>query len=490
MTTGVLPTASPADVRARAARLLRPRAVGVALVVGLTGASTAATLAGPALIGVVVDAAAGGGGRRTIDRAALAYAVLALAGALLRYLAEVRAAVVGESALAELRTEVFDHALDAPVDLIERAGTGELVVRVTADVTVLARAMRTTVPRVAFASVELVLTVVALVLVDARLATAAIVVAIPVGGLACRWYFLHAPARYRAERERHAELGSMLLESYRGRATLAAHRATTRRRLELARRGRAVVDAELASTSARNRFRPAIRISQAMSLVVVVALGTKFVADGTATVGAVSAAALYLVRMFDPAAALLEEADEVQQATASLARLVGVMQLPSERGSDGGRLPSVGGAVAAAGGVDIHVSGVDFAYETSAPVLVAVEFAVDAGERVVVVGPSGAGKTTLAKLVAGTHRPDRGVVRLGGVLVDDLDPATRSRVVAMVAQESHTFGRTVADNVRLGRLDASHPRRCAPPSRPSTPWVGSMPSRSASTRGSAPIITT
>jgi ATP-binding cassette, subfamily C, bacterial len=457
-----LPTATPREARAHVGRMLRARGGAVLAVVLLTVAASGAHLAGPALTGVVVDAVTGpGGSRSTIDHAALAFGVLALAGAGLQYLAGVRAAVVGEGVLAELRTEVFDHALAVSVEVVERAGTGDLVSRVTGDVTVLAQVVRTSVPRVVFAVIELAATVVALVLVDWRLAGIALGASVPFAAVGAWWYLRHAPARYRAEREAHAALAGGLLEAYRGRRTLTAYLAADRTRRRLAVQGRAVLDAELASASARNWLRPPLAAGLAAALVGVIAGGATFVDDGTVTLGAVSAAALYVVRMFDPIQLLLEQMDFVQQAGAATARLVGVTQLPLHRQAAAASLPTGGAPAtgparpAAALPVAVTVEGVSFAYRPGVPVLHAVDLHIAPGERVVLVGSSGAGKTTLGKLICGTHRPTSGEIRLGDRRLDDLDPADIPRLVAMVAQEGHVFARSVADNVRVARPEAT-----------------------------------
>jgi hypothetical protein len=113
-------------------------------------------------------------------------------------------------ALAEMRTEVFDHALTVPVDLVERAGTGDLVSRVTSDITILADAVRNSIPVVLLAALEVVFTMGALVLLDIRLAAIALLTAIPITFAAGRWYFRRAHMLYRRERERTAALGAGL----------------------------------------------------------------------------------------------------------------------------------------------------------------------------------------------------------------------------------------------------------------------------------------
>lgn len=439
----VLPTATPRDARARLRRLLRDRRGAVILLLVLTALSTVGTVAGPALIGLVVDAALEQRSVDTVYAAAGTYAVLAVVAGLIRYVAELRAADLGESALAELREEVFLHAVGMSTDDLERAGSGDLISRVTDDTTVLARAVRYTVPRVVFAAAEVALILAALALVDPRLAAGAVLAGTPAALIGGRWYIRHAPARYRHERESHARLAGSVLELVRGRTTLIGHGAADRFRLRTALTHRQLLDAQLATTSARNRLRPAVSIALACALVTVVALGAGFVDDGSASVGTVSAAALYVVRLFDPVSTLLEETDEIQVASAATARLVGISSMPTT--VPVGRAP-----VTAIGRIDLEVREVSFAYAEDRPVLSDLSVTVPAGQRVVVVGPSGAGKTTLGRLICGSLHPDAGKVRLGGADLDSLPPDVLARTVAMVPQEGHVFARSVADNVRIG----------------------------------------
>lgn len=442
-TPRALPTATAGEARARLRRLVRERRTSVLVLLMLTALSSATAVAGPALIGLVVDAALEQRSTDTVYFAAGTYAALAVAAALARFVADLRAAEIGESALAELREEVFTHAVGMPADDLERAGAGDLISRVTDDTTVLARAVRYTVPRVVFAAVEVVLIVAALAVVDPRLAGAALLAAAPAVLVGGRWYFRNAPHRYRHERETHARLAGSVLELVRGRATLIGHGAADRFRMRTALTHRHVLDAQLATTDARNRLRPAVSLALASALVTVVALGASFVGAGDASVGTVSAAALYVVRLFDPVAVLLEETDEIQVASAATARLVGITSTPTTE-------PVERATATRVGQLDLELRGLSFAYQEGRPVLSGLTLTIPAGQRLVVVGPSGAGKTTLGRLICGSLRPHAGTVRFGGKDLDALPPAVLARTVAMVPQEGHVFARTVADNVRIG----------------------------------------
>ena len=317
-----------------------------------------------------------------------------------------------------MRKEVFDHALAVPVDLVERAGTGDLVSRVTSDITILADAVRNSIPIVLLAVLQVSFTVVALLVLDLRLAAIALVTAVPITLAAGQWYFRRAHTLYRRERERHAALGAGLHESYQGTAVLSGFRAGPRTRRGLARRGRVTVDAEMATTSARNRMRPGISLAQAVSLVAVMAAGAALVDNGTIEIGTLSAAALYLVQLFNPVATLLEQTDQMQRSTASFARLVGVTQLPADRPEGQVSEPPARSTTA----VGVHVDDVVFGYDAGTLVLDGINLDIAPGERLAIVGPSGAGKTTLGKIIAGLLHTSRGGVEVGGVVVDELEP--------------------------------------------------------------------
>ncbi len=463
----VLPTASPQRSRARVARLLSDRRGAVALVVALTATASAASLAGPALIGAVIDTATDAtvtadDRRTTVLVIAVAYVILTLVGGLISYVGAVRAAALGESALAEVRTEVFDHALAIDTTTVERGGVGDLVARLTADVDALTTVIRQSLPVTLFSTAQLIIGVVFLVLVDVRLAIAGVVAGAPVAALGVWWYARHAPVRYRVERERLAGLSSLLLELYRGRMTVLAHRADGSLRARAVDAGAGLVDAELWTTAARNRLRPAINLSLGAALAGVVVVGANLADDGAVSVGAVIAAALYVLRLFGPIGAVMEQLDEIQQATAAMARLVGVTDVPvildqgdaaDRRVADTATIPPREHAADTAG-ADVVVRDVTFAYRPGVPVLVDVSLAVAAGEHIVIVGPSGAGKSTLAKLIAGVHVPDRGQVVVGGRSVNHTAVAAS---VALLTQEVHVFRRSLRDNVALG-VDATNSR--------------------------------
>ncbi|MGH8904436.1 MAG: ATP-binding cassette domain-containing protein, partial [Egibacteraceae bacterium] len=178
----------------------------------------------------------------------------------------------------------------------------------------------------------------------------------------------------------------------------------------------------------------------------VLLVGFMLVRADAITIGAATAAALYFIRLFDPINTLLGLVDEAQEATAGLARLVGVTQLPR---------PGPDGETGEPADSSITVDTVGHAYTPGHDVLTGVDLTLRPGERVALVGASGAGKTTLAKLIAGVHNPSAGQVRIGGVAVAELDPAAPRAAVVLVTQEVYTFAGTLTDDLRLARPGAT-----------------------------------
>mgnify|MGYP001795030507 CR=1 FL=1 len=450
MTTDALPTATGRAARRRLARLIRDRIGQTAVVLVIAVCAVGAQLLGPAMVGLAIDAVTDfADGTRTSEEAtrvvmvsAGVFAAAGIVSAVLSWLGTVRAAQLGESALAEIRTEAFDHAMAVDVDRIERSGSGDLVARLASDVTVLGRAVRDTVPLSLLAAVEIALTVVALIALDVRLAAVAVAAGAPAATIGLAWYARHAPGRYRSEREAVAGLTDALLEGYSGRTTLAAYRTNGDWLDATTRLGDANVAAQMSTTAARNRLRPSIRVSLAGALAAVLGAGAARIDAGTCGVGAVCAAMLYVIRLFEPIGGLRERLDEIQQATAASARLVGVIELDVPATSSP---PRTGDLTEPA----IRLDGVSFGYGDGPPVVHQVSLVVERGERVAIIGASGAGKSTLAKLIVGFHQPDVGTVSLA----TDHD-RTSGPPAVLVTQEAHAVLRSIRDNVNLGAPDA------------------------------------
>jgi ATP-binding cassette subfamily C protein len=216
-----------------------------------------------------------------------------------------------------------------------------------------------------------------------------------------------------------------------------------------------------------SRFFGRLNLAEFIGLAAVLAVGFWLTGSGTVTVGAVAAAALYFHRLFDPINVLLGLFGTAQEAAAGLARLVGVAHLPK---------PSTPAEPARPVDAAVRLADVDFDYSPDRPVLRDVDLDIACGEHVAVIGPSGAGKTTLAKLVAGIHAATRGRTTIGGAAVESIDPGELRRSVALVTQEVHVFAGPLADDLRLAKPDASDEELRSTLDRVgATSWVETLP---------------
>ena len=443
MSAGELPTADAAGVRRYAGALLRrhPRALAGALV--LHAAAALAGLAGPRLLGELVDGVQQGVTAARVDAVALALLGFVLLQALLTRWARLASLVLGERVLAELREEFLARVVGLPLSTVERAGTGDLLTRSTGDVDGVARVVRHAVPEIVIAVVTVLLTLGAALLVAPAVVLPALVV-VPLLTLSTRWYLRRAPAGYMRERRAYSAVNSGLTETVESGRTVEALGLQERRVARTDADVREAWAAERYTLRLRSAWFPTLDLGYVVPVVVTLVVGGLLYARGDVTLGQVTTVVLYMQQLTDPLDRLLGWLDELQVGAASLARLVGVGDVAPDRTESGARP------------VDEHVRvrDVRYAYRDGHDVLHGVDLHLAVGERLAVVGPSGAGKSTLGRLLAGVHPPRTGSVEVGGVPLVDLPLDELRGHVALVTQDSHVFVGTLADNLRLARPGA------------------------------------
>ncbi|MER6466413.1 ABC transporter ATP-binding protein [Streptomyces sp. NPDC001228] len=438
----LLPTATPPRTRAAVRDLLRPSRGLAAAGFGMMVLATAVGLLTQPLLGHIVDLVTR---HRSAD--ALTLPVLALAGVAVvqgvtTSLGTSLVSRLGETALARLRERFVERALALPLERLERAGSGDLNARVTRDVSRVADAVRTALPELARSALSIVLTLGALALLDWRFLLAALL-AVPVQAHTARWYVRNAVPLYAQERIATGEQQQQLLDTIGGARTVRAYRLQDGHARRVAERSRAAVELTMRGVRLVLRFYSRLHIAEYVGLAAVLVTGFLLVRSGSASVGTATAAALYFHSLFGPVNTALVLLDDAQSATAGLARLVGVIDEPAPA-------PAARPGSIAAGESSVTLAGVSHAYVPGRPVLHEVDLRVRAGERIALVGTTGAGKTTLAKLVSGLHRPVAGRVDIGGA-----EPDESGRLVGLVTQEVHVFAGPLADDLRLARPDAS-----------------------------------
>ncbi|WP_443053735.1 ABC transporter ATP-binding protein [Streptomyces sp. NBC_00670] len=458
----LLPTATPARTRAAVRELLRPHRGLAAAGLGLMVAATAVGLLTQPLLGRIVDVVTEHRSADALTTPVLALAAVAAVQGVTTALGMSLVSRLGETVLARLRELFVERALSLPLERLERTGSGDLNARVTRDVSRVAEAVRTALPELVRSGLSIVLTVVALAVLDWRFLPAALL-AVPVQAHTARWYVRNAVPLYAKERIATGAQQQQLLDSIGGARTVRAHRLQDAHLGRVTARSRGAVELTMRGVRLVLRFYGRLHIAEYVGLAAVLVTGFWLVRSGSVSVGTATAAALYFHSLFGPVNTALVLLDDAQSATAGLARLVGVVDeppAPVTRSDDRG-----------AGDPSVVLSGVVHAYVPGRPVLHGVDLEVRPKERVALVGTTGSGKTTLAKLVAGLHRPQEGKVEVAGVAPDE-----SGRTVGLVTQEVHVFAGPLADDLRLARPDASEEElREALTAVGALGWVESLP---------------
>ncbi|MEU5658471.1 ABC transporter ATP-binding protein [Streptomyces sp. NPDC047737] len=438
-----LPVGTPTTVRAYVRGLLRRHRKPFAVLVAANAVAVIASITGPYLLGGLVEDLSNGVTDLHLERTAAVFAVALIVQTVFTRTMRVRGAMLGEEMLADLREDFLVRSVGLPPGVLERAGTGDLLSRITTDIDRLANAMREAVPQLAIGVVWAGLLLGALTVTAPPLALAALI-ALPVLIIGCRWYFRRAPSAYRSESAGYAAVAAVLAETVDAGRTVEAHRLGDRRIALSDRRVEQWTAWERYTLFLRSVLFPVINATYVTILGAVLLLGGWFVMEDWITVGQLTTGALLAQMMVDPIGLILRWYDELQVAQVSLARLVGVREIEPEPGDD----------LLGPDGREVRADDVRFGYRAGVDVLHEVSLDVAPGTRLALVGPSGAGKSTLGRLLAGIYAPRSGSVTLGGAQLSRM-PAERVRThVALVNQEHHVFVGSLRDNLLLARTDA------------------------------------
>lgn len=461
----MLPVAGASEVRRYARALLRRHPRALAWVLGLHALAAVAGLAAPWLLGDLVEALERGTTVGAVDRIALAIAAFVVVQSVFTRYAKYASARLGERVLAELREEFVERVLAVPLSTVEKAGTGDLLTRSSRDVGALTHSVRFAVPEILVGITTVMFTIGALVLIGPLLGLPCLI-AVPLLWAGTRWYLKRAPAGYLRENAAYTDITDGLTETVEGARTAEA--------LGLQRRRVERTDADCGRSYAAERYTlflrtvwfPIVEINYVVPVVATLLIGGWFAIEGWVSLGQVTAATLYVQQLIDPLDRLLSWLDELQVGAASLARLLGVANVPDDRRVSGAR-PA---------GERLTARGVHFSYVPGREVLHGVSLSLAPGERLAMVGPSGAGKSTLGRLLAGVHAPSRGGVTVGGVPLVELPLEELRTHVALVTQEHHVFLGTLRENLALARPGATDEQvRAALDAVDALGWVDELP---------------
>jgi ATP-binding cassette subfamily B protein len=446
-----LGAAGTGRVLTRTAGMLRPyRLPG--LVAGTMLVSwTLLTLAGPLLVRRAIDL-----GLRTGDRDELylsvALYVVAAAGAYVTYRLAIRGlAVVGEGFLRDLRNQAFERIQAQSMSFYDRINSGVLVSRMTADIDSLQDLVQFGLLMFVSAGLLLVLSAVVLATLSLPLLGLCLLV-VPIVAVATIKFQRDSNRAYLAVRDSVGHTLNSLQEGISGVRIVQAFAREEVEAERFAATNRRLYETHMESVRVAAWYLPIVEVSGALTTAVAIGVGGWWAITGRITIGTVAAFVLILQSLFGPVQQLSQLFNLVQSATASLAKVYGLMDETVEVAE---RPDAVELVDRGAGGMAVTLHGVGFRYAAGPKVLDGIDLTVEAGERLALVGPTGAGKSTVAKLVARFYDPTEGTVRIDGVDVRDVTWASLRERVVVVPQEGYLFTGTVRDNIRLGRPGAT-----------------------------------
>lgn len=442
-TRTILPIATGRRSAAALVEQARHRKSLVAKAVVATVAASVAAVVTPLLLGRIVDVVIERRGPM-LSGLVIALAATALGAGVLLGLATRFCDELGLRMAAGLREQVMDRALQIDAATLEAAGSGDITSRVTEDVELVNRSAEIA-AAVFVAGITVVVTAAGFWSLNWRLALAFCAV-FPVYWLALRLFLPTAAARYALERQEAAARTQTVLTVLRGAGTVRAYGMEERQVATVGQASRRALEAALRAVAAFLKFANMMNAAEAVGLSALLVTGFFGVRNGHLTVGDVTAAALLFHRLFGPLGTLLGSFNDIQQAGAALARLVGVADLA---------VPPDQPPRPLARPVGLRAERVSHHYQDGPEVLHEISIAVPAGCSLAVVGASGAGKTTLAALLGGVFGASSGAIWIGDQPVEALDPRQLRQRVGVVTQEVHSFAGTLAEDLRLARPGAS-----------------------------------
>jgi ABC-type multidrug transport system fused ATPase/permease subunit len=433
-----LPVADGRAVRRYAVAIARrhPRMLWGAVALHLLAALAA--LAAPRLVGDLVQQVELGTTLARVDRTVVLLAGFLLAQTVLTRYARYVSQVLGEQVLAQLREDFVGNALRLPVGVVESAGSGDLLTRTSRDVDQLNWSVRMALPEWTIAVITAVLTFGAAVSVGWWVALPCLF-GVPPLVIGLRWYLKRAKDGYLRESASYSRINATVTETVEGARTVEALGLGDERIRRIDDDIAESYRAERYTLYLRTVFFPSMEVSYLLPTVLTLLFGGWLYTQGSVSLGEVTAATLYVQMLIDPVDRIVSILDELQLGATSLARLLGVAQVPDDRAVSGAR-PS---------GERLAAEDVRFSYVEGRDVLHGIDLDVGVGERIAMVGPSGAGKSTLGRLLAGIHPPRTGRVTVGDVELVELPLAELRGHVALVTQEHHVFVGTLRENLAL-----------------------------------------
>lgn len=416
---------------------------------GLVVLESIALQAGPLLTQIGIDDGVLPGNRTVLVVAALLYVVFIALGGLTSWVRIGYTGTLGEDLTRSLRVRVFSHMQRQSLDFYTDEKAGVLMTRMTSDIEALSQLFQEGLVNFAVQLLTLLVITVVLVVLDPMLAAITLGVVLPVTLILSNWFRRRSDQSYGLVRERIAQVLSDLSESLAGIRVITAH---NRRRHNVVNHTNIVgdhKDANLAAIKAASIYTPGTEAISIAGQAMILLIGGNMVLNGDLEIGELTAFLLYLAAFFAPIQSLTQLYNGYQQGQAAVRKLGELLATePSVReADDANELPPIDGAI------DLH--DVTFGYDPDQPVLRNVTLSLAAGESLAVVGPTGAGKSTVAKLITRFYDPQSGSVTIDGHDLRTIGLTSLRRQLGVVPQEPFLFAGSVRDNVTFARPDAA-----------------------------------
>jgi ATP-binding cassette subfamily B protein len=428
-------------------KMLRPQRGGVIVASVILMLQAAAVLAGPALVAYGIDSGIRKNDSHTLNVAVVAYLGVAIAAFILGRLGIIVVARIGEKFLQDLRNGLFGHMMSLSLDYFETEKTGRIVTRMTSDIDALQELISQGLVLFVQNIFLLCGAVIVITYASWQLALGVLVITPPLY-FASRWFRRVSNEAYLDVRDRISTNLSTLQESLEGVRVVQAFGRESAFSRRFQRTNEDQYDANMRTVTISAKYFPIVEYAGIAGTAVIIGYGGWLTTQGIISVGVVVAFILWLNNVFEPINQLSQLYNTVQSAGAAMQKIFGVLDAqPSVRERTA--------AVDLPGSESVEVDHVTFAYGQNAPVLHDVSLHIAAGERVALVGPTGAGKSTLAKLIARFYDPVEGSVRVGDVDLRDATMRSLRERIVVVPQEGFLFAGTLRDNVRVGRPEAT-----------------------------------
>jgi len=434
---------------AGALRMLAPRWPTLLLATLTIVAFTAASLARPLAIQHAIDEGVAKGDRGAIAAAAAAFFVLLVAVYVFQAASTYLVNRVGQDFLFDLRMRLFTHYQRMSLAFFGRENAGRLVARMTSDIQTMNDVLNNGFLVVVQSTLTLAGATVILLVLSVRLSLAVALILPPLI-VATAIFRIYSSRAYDRVRERVADVMVHMQETFSGLRVVQAFAREQKNRERFGEINERNFEANVYTVKLSSLYFPFVEWLRGVAIGLILYVGGRQVAGDAVTVGTVAAFVFYLEFIFQPIQNLSQVFDMVQSANAALGKIFGILAIEPDV-PEPAEPARVTGPLAGR----IAFERVTFGYDPARPVLRDIDLVIEPGQHVVLVGPTGAGKSTLAKLITRMYDPTEGTVRIGGYDLRTLRTADLRRTVTMVPQEGFLFTGSIRENILFGRPEAT-----------------------------------